>query len=148
MPHMLCNIAFNDCIDLTDGTSSTSFTLSSQRKRSSCRCEKTDRGRCIRISNVHVCQIESYFSMHTWRTGRTILSRQGNHAADGSSESSFPKLRARFREPSTSPVAFESFSTAGLESFRLMGSRSHYLPCTAGSRTSPSSASDLSKSLS
>lgn len=54
IPHMFCSILFIICIDLVDGTLSTLLVRSNHRKRSSCFREKTERGRCIRISKEQV----------------------------------------------------------------------------------------------
>ena len=133
-------------MDLTDGTSSTLLTFRSQRNKSSWRCENTERGRCIRTSRVQVCRVITVSFIRGLRTqvsALTILSRQGNHFADGSSESSFLTLRGLLRGRSETPAL--SSSARKLHDTLSKHQQGHS-PGTIGSGTSSSSTADRSSS--
>ena len=83
MPHTRCSAALSPTIERTDGTSSIPLTVNSHRNRSSCRCEKTERGRCIRTSRVQVWRtgVEHHYILGAQGNSLTILSFHGNQCS-------------------------------------------------------------------
>ena len=74
-----CRILLKFFMDFADGTFETPFAVSNQESKSTCRSEKTDRGRCIMMSIVQVFHVglhESDSSKNI-RSGRTSQSGQG-----------------------------------------------------------------------